>query len=307
MRLHVLIAPALLFFVSAKANARETVAVSWGAPLECPSSDELARRTASRVPSDSTFVRAKGQVQRFGTKYRLVLEVQTVSTRGERVLEADSCDALATLAAIVIALSVATPTSTPLAPAPVPAPVPPPVSPSAPASAREYPSALTIRTDFVLDSGTLPTFGAGAGAAIGLTFRKRYHIEAYGSAFASQDGTVANDPSRGATFLLISGGARACGALTTGIEAGPCFGFAVMRLSASGFGASKNSNDSSTTWGPEGGIRIRAPLVGRFGLVAGAFAVVPTVRPSFVMTARGLVHEASPVAFRGFLGPEVFF
>lgn len=299
------------------ARADERVAVEWTAPRECPSSAELASRTSSRVPPE-TSVRARGRVTKVGAKYKLLLEIDA---RGERALESESCDQLATSAAVVIAMSVASKNEEPEpAPAPVPAPAasPAPAAPAAsPVPSRERDVAqprppadrgtVTLRPELVVDSGLLPSFGAGGGGAIGVGLARRLHLEAHAGAFASQDAHASSDASKGGTFSLFAGGARACWSVTADVEIAPCAGVVIARLAASGFGAAKVAEGDAVTWGPEAGAAVLVPIAGPVGLRAGAFALVPISRQSFVITARGEVHEPAAVSVRAFVGPEVRF
>ena len=96
----------------ARADAEERVDVRWSAPRDCPSSAELTRRTVARVP-EGQHVHAVGRVTKIGVKYKLQLEIDSALSKGERNLEADGCDALATSAAVVIAMSVTPPREEP--------------------------------------------------------------------------------------------------------------------------------------------------------------------------------------------------
>ncbi len=315
----------------ALAHAREGFVVGWTAPQECPSSEELARRTALRVLADATL-RARGTVERLSGKYRVVLEVESAAFHGERTLEAESCDDLATSTAVVIAMSavpaaitVATArggstasSSVPSAPSPAitPSPVTLPSAVRSSAPAADHPSLPTskpklavtrLQARFVVDAGLLPTLGAGGEMGLGFVFRTWLHVEARVGAFASQSASLAADTSRGATFLMVSGGARACASLTKRFEIAPCLGVDVSHLASQGFGASKTSAASSTLVSPEGGVRLYAPINRWLGVSLGAFARVPLGRQPFIITASGVVHEPDFVAFRGDFGPEVHF
>ncbi len=296
------------------------------------------------MPHNATL-RATGTVSQSNGKYRLVLEVHSASLRGERTLQASSCDELATSAAVIIAMSATLtdkgppiyrgssvsppvappiPQPTPLAAAaPLAAPAPaapqpttttPTVTPLADRAPTSPPSTKkarvggpTFRPEFTVDGGTLPAIGFGGGGAIGFDFRTRFHLEAHLGAFASRDGTLPNDPSRGGAFLLIAGGVRGCFAITRIFEIASCLGIGVSQLSASGFGTSKTTTEASTMFVPEGGVRLFAPINRRFGLSAGAFVTVPVGRQPFVIEARGAVHEPAPIGFRSYFGPEVRF
>lgn len=286
----------------------------------------------TRLPADAA-VRARGRVEKRGGRYRLALDIATASTRGERALDAPTCEALASSAAVVIAMSVApSPSDDPPpadpAPASTPAPaaertqdVPPQTNPgrSAPneprtvapepdraAVASESPRFLA-RAHVIGDSGLLPEATVGGGFAFGLLAWRDLSVEVGASLWASRDGTVAGAPGRGASFSLFSGGARACWTLTHGIEVAPCIGAEVARISASGFGAAKVSDADALVWGPEGLVAGRIPVAGPVSVRLGLGAFVPMSRQSFVISAAGTVHRPAVVALRTFAGPEVRF
>jgi hypothetical protein len=319
----------MAFVVPLRADAEEGVDVTWSAPEECPSSAELRRRVTTRVPADAA-VRARGRVEKRAGRYRLALDIATASSRGERTLDASTCEALASSAAVVIAISVApasapddepapAPASAPAsasAPAPAPAALPTVTAPSPstdrattppPHPADESPSRFLVRAHVVGDAGLLPSATVGGGLAFGVMFLRDLSIEANANLWASQDGTVGGTPTRGASFGLFSAGARACWALTHGIEVAPCLGVEIARLSASGFGAVKVSDASAVTWGPEALLAGRLPVYGPISIRAGIGAFLPMSRQSFVINAAGTVHRPEPVAFRTWAGPEVRF
>ena len=116
--------------------ASDGVDVTWDAPRGCPSSADLQERVTARLPGPSA-VRARGRVERASSStWRLALDIETPSSRGERTIEAPTCDALASSAAVVIAMSIApTPEAPPAAPASAPlsltsAPPAPPAPPA---------------------------------------------------------------------------------------------------------------------------------------------------------------------------------
>ncbi len=286
------------------------VDVQWSATASCPSSVELRSRVTTRVPADAV-VHARGRVERVADHWRLALDIETTSSHGERTLEAPTCDALATSAAVVIAMSVAPPAPTPtptLAPAPAPAP-----APAGPDRVTEQPTRPEARPRFLArghligDSGTLPGTALGGGLAFGARVIGDLSVEASANRFASQDGTVGGTPARGASFTLLAAGLRACWSLTRRVELAPCVGIDVERLSASGFGAAKVSDASAVTWSPEALLAVGLPIAGPISLRAGLGALLPMSRQAFVINAVGTVHRPEVVAFRAWAGPEVRF
>jgi hypothetical protein len=308
--------PLLALVATSPAGATEHgegVDVVWSAPRDCPTSAELRERVTTRVPGDAV-VRARGRVEHIADHWALALEIETASSRGERALEAPTCDALASSAAVVIAMSVAPPAVAP-APAPSPMLVPTPapasdrVTPAMPdrAAPDESRPRFLVRGHGIGDSGTLPATAFGGGLAFGVRIVPDIIVEAGANLFASQDGTVGGTPARGASFTLMAAGVRACWALTRRIELAPCLGVEVERLSAAGFGAVKTADASAVTWSPEGTLALRVPIAGPLSLRAGLAALVPMSRQSFVINAAGTVHRPELVAFRAWLGPEVRF
>lgn len=311
------------------AHADDRVSVTWSAPKECPAASEVTKRTEARVPTDAS-VRASARVEKISGRYRATLEIEAAPSgsakrdRGERVLTDASCDALASNVAVVIAMSVAPSSDVPredeakpaepATAAPTPsATVSPPLSPPAPEKpSDEKPRSdgndrlsPTLRLEVVADAGLLPSLAGGGGLAIGIDALDRLHVELHGAIFLAQDGNF--DAARGARFSLVSGGLRGCWTLTRPIEVAPCLGAGVLRLSATGFGTKSVTDGDAFTWAPEAAVLLRAPIAGPLALRGGIAAIAPMSRQSFVITARGTVHEPSAVAVRSLLGPEVRF
>ena len=327
-----------------RVTAGDNLDVAWTTPADCPSSAELRRQVATRVPA-GTAVLARGRVEKRAGRYRLSLDISTASSHGERVLEASTCDELVASAAVVIGMSVApaaerareeeaaaapaaastAPASTasdasasPGASAAVPPSTPASASPDRSTEgpsrrAQESPSRVLVRAELVGDAGLLPSAAVGGGLAVGVVLVRGLTVEATAALFGSQDGTVeasaagATSSARGASFGLFTAGARACFALTHGIEVAPCLGFEVARIGASGFGAAKVSDADSVTWGPDAILAGRIPVAGPVSVRVGIGALLPISRQSFVINAAGTVHQPAVVALRTFAGPEVRF
>ena len=293
-----------------------SIDIAWSAPDECPPSAELARRVTTRLPPDAA-VRARGRVDKRAGRYHLTLEITTASSRGERALDAATCEALASSAAVVIAISAAPTTPDPAPsssspPPPPPPPLPPPLPPSDRPSEIASPAdsaapRLLARAHIAGDAGLLPRAAVGGGLAIGFLALRSLSVEAGANLWAPQDGTVPGAPTLGASFALFSADARACLALTRGIELAPCLGIEVARISASGFGAAKLADASALTWGPEALLTGRLAIAGPVSVRIGLGAFVPISRQSFVINAAGTVHRPGAVALRTWAGPEVRF
>lgn len=323
----------------------ETIALVWSAPRECPTVEELRARVLSCLPAGAD-VRARGAVERTSRRYRLRLEIEAAAgngARGERVLEAASCDELASAAAAVLAMSQASVAVTPASPpalastsppasANAPLPEPPPIvstpvrtPASAPDAAEVSPERpplrassrskmaenwrVSARVQGIVDAGTLPVASAGGGIAVGVAPTPNLLLEVAGNAWIAQDGRLDGDTSRGATFELYAASARGCitVARPASIALAPCVGVEVARLAATGFGAVKVADVTAVTWAPEGAVLASVPLVGPVSARVGLGAAIPIARRSFVITSSGTVHTPAAVALRAWFGPEVRF
>jgi hypothetical protein len=317
--------------------ADEPVTLTWSAPEECPSAAEVSARAASRVPSGAR-VGANGRVEKSGGRYKLVLRIES---RGERVLEAMTCDALASSAAVVLAMSVApvkqkteTPAGSGAARDSSPSSASAEVARSASSSVRpgteelrpmatdtnvrtheqtvaaperRFRSSAGARLHAIGDAGTLPAIGAGGGFAIGFDPVEALHMEATANFWAQQDGTLAANATRGAAFQLVTAGGRGCWVLTRPVTFAPCLGAEMIVLSGAGFGASRTSDARSVTWAPDVSFMVGVPLGDRFLLRAGLGIAAPVSRQAFVIAAGGEVHRPAFVAARAWIGPEIVF
>lgn len=284
-----------------KAGSPSACALVLGATLASAAADARgpAACDASSMPPDPPGVTTRARIDEIGARYRATLDIETARSRGERVLEAETCEALASSAAVVIAMAAASEAPAPLAEPPRDEAPP---KPSPPPSAR---APLGVRLSGVADAAMLPSLAAGAGVAVGVDPVARLHLEVHGAAFAAQDGLI--DAGRGARFSLWSAGARACWTVARAVPIAPCAGLVVDRLSAEGFGAERVSDGAAIVIAPEGLVSVRVAVAGPIDLRAGVGAIVPTSRPSFVIAGRGAVHEVPAITLRGFFGPEMRF
>lgn len=280
----------------------------WVAPEGCPTEEEANARVRERLPPSTPPV-ANARVDKNGEHYRLVLEIPSV---GERVLEAATCDELVASMAVVLAMSLA-PMPEPAVEQPRPGAVRAASESSVPHEATPdarpspSPSHFGVRGQAVVDVGTLPTAAMGGGIALGFDPIANVHVEATTNLYAAQDGTLADDPSRGATFHLVTAGARGGWILLRKPELGPCLGADVAVLSAQGFGSDVAKKATSVTWSPDVSIFLRARISSFLRIVLGAGAGVPTSTPTFRIAGAGPVHRSSSTAARAWFGPELVF
>jgi hypothetical protein len=240
---------------------------------------------------------------------------------GERVLEANTCAALASATALIVAWTIdpsrsnavspeAEPTShtEPAAPAPSSAPVAS-TGAAAPGASSKGLSVL-LGASAVGDVGTLPRLAVGGNVTLGVILPSA-RFELSGIAWANQDATWV--ASEGSHLQQLEAGLRACWrwVRASGIELDPCAGVGVAHLSSNGFGET-TQYQRDAWWGSAqvvllsnlhiGGIPSLRPEVG---------LVVPWSRPSVILVdGQGMtieLHQPSVIAGRAGLGLEVQF
>jgi hypothetical protein len=304
---------ALVAAVMALGSARLVAAqinplvVIWQAPPECPTparvqaevEANLARSGAKLIPI-LAMVRVSGPT---AGRWQASLLFQAGYTRAERKFEAESCQAIASAAALIITLWVEGGPDTP-----------PPAT--AARDSDEPPSAPRIqpdRTRFVLmlngllDSGTMPDSPAGGMEAAGgpvWTFPGWRLRALAGLSFFPNRRTPFMDSVEQADFELFDVPVRGCATVVIDrFEIGPCAGAELAVMHGSG----TDLLDSTQLWLSLLGSALAAwkisPAVAAFGR---ADVVVPTAR-SFINPYGNTVYEVPAVAVRGALGLELRF
>lgn len=150
----------------------------WEAPASCPDAAAMTRRIAALVPAGATVPTARVRIVETGDGVVATIEIERGTGPQTRVIEGESCEAIADAVALVIAIG----SEEPDEPAPAPAVVvdtPPPSTPTerpTPAPARTPTSPLRI--GFFVGAGitwrTVPAVGptiAGGIALLGARWR----------------------------------------------------------------------------------------------------------------------------------------
>jgi hypothetical protein len=290
---------------SAVAGGR--VRLAWSAPGGCPSEEAVLtemQRILGGPPSRDA--EAKANVERVAPRrWSEHLTTQVDGVAGERALDADSCEGLASATALILAWTIdperarvasrSTP-GVPIEPPPPPttplaAPAPPPPSPELPLAAapRAAPAARAPTTDRAgvamqaedrarprgvaaveaqADVGTLPSAGFAGRFVLGALFG-RARLEA---SFADwlQNEATASPPknSEGATLHPLEGALRGCFRWEPSrrLEVDPCLGAGLTHVTSDGFGET-----GKIFRGPTG----QATTWGNFYAdVVGAFALI---------------------------------
>ncbi len=310
-----LVCGALSALIPAGAARAESTAgpltLSWSAPAECPRERavlEEARAMLGEPKGDEHPIVANAVVTHTSSGFKVVLTTARQGISGERVLEANACEAVAHASALILLLTVDPSRAVGPAP-PSAAPAPPPAPPT---SHPPSPPALALLVGATIDRGTLPSLSPGVAAGVAWLSRP-LRIEINGAWWASSTATLAGSTA-GGTFQLITAGVRACVALpAAAFEIGPCASFDLASIHAEGFGASTfiSSLSGNSMWGNVGvGGDAFWAAFGRFGLRLRADGLIPTARPRFVVLLpdqSAPVHRASALGVRALVGAEMRF
>jgi hypothetical protein len=300
--------------------AAEPIALSWSAPPGCPSRDAVLREIARspRVLSAAhALVSARARVSLDDRgRWNAELEVSAGVAHNTRMLEAESCEAIAQATALIVELAVEreTPNESPVASG-----TPPPEAPKLPASAAAPRSSaswqLAAGASATLDVGTLPAPAPGIEGAVGTAMtngRMRLRLLLGGTLLAEQASRItAADGSAGGRFAMLGAWGRVCGAFVLGrFDIGPCVGVEIDRVSGVAVGAA-TPVAGARAWGAAFASALGSWMVVRgFALLLRVDGVVPFARPMFVLQGSGgdiVVHRPDPIALRGTLGFEVRF
>ena len=267
--------------------------LSWQAPPGCPSQAQVENAVLAgrldREAAPGRQVSAEVVVEQRGDKtFRAVLTTRAPEGRGTRELEGESCDAIASASAVVLALALDPPTE----PAPQAAPVDPkpaPVNraPPRPLLWRGYAHAFGGGVLRALPEPA-PWFGLGIGAQRGV-----WDVELVVSLAPSQTAPLSTPAGATASISLLGAQALGCYApvLSGSIALEVCAGLLFERLSGEATGISNPAENSIVLFSPELGLRSRLRVSSRLEL---GFGVTGTARPEqarFVVGGVGQVHE----------------
>jgi hypothetical protein len=306
-----------------------SVDLVWNAPPGCPTREAVlaeVRRALTSATLRPAVTRA--DVSRLASeRWSVHLVTNVGGVEGERSLEADSCAALVTATALIVAWTI-----DPLHAAQVvPTPPSPPRRLAGGPSPEDFgagrsttdrtagassatPSRLRLAGVFALggqaDVGTLPRAGYAVEITVGAV-GGRFRAEASGSAWAGED--VTTNASEGTHLHLFDGTIRGCwrGWVGRTIELDPCLGVGAVHASSDGFGETTPFRRDGWWSIARGDLLLSWVVVGPVALRAMVGVVVPIARPAVVILnpegGAAPVAETSPVALRGALGLEVKF
>jgi hypothetical protein len=310
------------------------VSLTWDAPAGCPPAAAVlgnVERTLAEPGQARTPAAATARVLSVpGEPWQAHLTLDVRGTRTERQFEAESCDALAAAAALIIALAVEDGAEPPLSPASAsdePHQVQPPptetlvMSPPSPRAVDAWRwdrSQLFLTVNGIVDQGTMPdppAFGFEAvagrrwianrwrlGALAGTSFFPKRRLSEIPMNVLNRDF---------GEFWLFNVSARGClGAAVSRFEIGPCFGAELAAMHA----WSENSNEgivanSTQFWLSLLGSAVASWNVsGRLAVVLRTEVVVPSTRRSFGTPINNAeVYHVPASALRGTLGLALRF
>ena len=303
--------------------------LEWSAPPQCPDEGQLHALIEGHLGDRTLGLQARATVQAGPTGFVLDLEVQRGSTRDQRQVEAEDCEVLARVAALVVALAIdpvaVTRTQAPTRPitpheleVPSPPPLPPPEpSPRAPvrpaprASAPSPPETDDARPEFLLstegglETGALPLFSGLVGLDMALAW-PRFRLE-WGGVFV----TPRTEQQTTADVRVMLGAAafRACLRLRQPrIEVPLCGGVEAGAMRGDG----ERAPDARTGLGPwvapTASAALRVPLASRVAIFARGRVAAPILRSGFQVEGPGeaaAVFVPAPVSARATIGLEL--
>lgn len=323
------------------------VVIEWRAPTcERVSSDEELRNEVSRLLGGTLAapksVRARADVSRSASGFRVVVSTEADGRPGERTIEAASCTDAHQAAALVIALTIdptrvaavsaatpaspsppASPTPTnppPTAAAPTPPPPvetkPPPLeepaavkpTPAAapvPVQANRSALAVFLTPGALIDVGTLPSPSIGPALSAAVEWRRlRGELEAH---FLPANHTVdATGPA--GVFGAAGGEGRACARiLREPVGVAACATASVDQIFGAGRNVDRQIEASGTLVSAGVGATATIPLFWRVRGRLSIDGLAPFERTTFFVQTRGgeaSVHEVGPALMRASLGLE---
>jgi hypothetical protein len=215
---------------AAQAQTTEPITLDWTAPATCPARQavlaQVYRLLGGSPPSDAPKrIKATATIDHpTGDHWQLVLRIESADAVGMRTVRAESCQALAEVAALVVALAfdpiAATERRPPPTPPPASAPVPstapaPPVTP--PGSARPGPTnpprpgpARAPIEAFpgahaALDAGALARVAPGIELSPGVALGGAVRVDLGGTYWPPQRKTLATPAGAGGDIDLLVG------------------------------------------------------------------------------------------------------
>jgi hypothetical protein len=302
-----------------------TIDVHWAAPPVCPPRDAVlaeVRRLLGPLGGGGESVVARADVtQASSGRWSASLRIGMEGAESRRDFEAETCSALASAVALIVAIASDARAAATVAAAPsearegLPAALSPALRPIAAATRAEDRGQLELTLGAALDAKLLPNASPGGALGIGWSLRRswwRVWALAGAAVFAQETAHVATGES--GTLALVASSARACVTFVAApFEAGPCAGVEVdyMWATAATGDPSFTFRQAHQAWATLAGAVLAAvrlaPSLAIFGQLDG---LVPLEQPRFDVRKGEQtveVHRVPAEAARAILGLEARF
>jgi hypothetical protein len=295
------------------------VDLTWNAPVDCPTRDEVTveiTRLLSASAESRVEVTARADVSHDQeNRWHARLSVRTRDAHSERTLDAESCPAIASATAVIVALAVEGGMPDRVSPSASQASKPEPASPSA---AQPRGSQVVIGAAGVFDAGSLPLFAPGVEGSLGwATSWSRWRVRAVatGSFFPSQDSAPLPDrsgaPGEFGRFELFAAAARVCGSIVLGaVDVGPCLGAEADVMTGTRVRAALPTRNTGAWALAVGSALVSWSLTSHWAFVLRGEGFYAPSTPWFGLTSGANhidVYRPSSTGARGALGLEVRF
>jgi hypothetical protein len=332
---------------SARATDPAPLILDWQGPAECQAAPRVVaevRRLLGREHAGSSLV-VHARVERAGRRWHLALSSHHAGRATARALDAESCEAAADAAAVILALMIdpsralsgpsdeeeparederdAASSTVDAAAEDAPGPrrlsdggdgdaardlaIPGSRELEETDDAGDHPARLVLSAAAMMDTGTLPRTGFGFAGSLGLE-AGLFLGEATFAYFPPVDSTVDLPAGRGGSFTMFAGSLRMCVLADAGaLSFGPCAGGGLTWMHAEAFGVTTPiAADSS--WGEVvANALLRSRISRYFSLRLTIGGAVPFSRPVFEVQGLGAVHQPAPIALQIGAGAEVHF
>lgn len=304
-----------MLFIATSARASSPLTLTWNAPPECPTREDVAADVEKRLGASTQatpLVASANVTRRHDATWQVVLSTQQSGAMGERTLEGPTCNAVASAAALILTLTIdpqalARPAVVTLAP--LPKPITPPKRIAPPSTPRERARHMFARLAPVVGFGVSANFAsAGISASFGAR-ADRFSVELVANAFAPESHDVDGHAGAGGTFWLVTVGGSACAVLARArvVEFGACAGLEVQGIHGNGYGVLNPMSGVAGWAAPTASLTAGVNLTPLVWIAARVDEVVPLSRPTFLLDGVGTIFSVFPAATRASLGVELRF
>jgi len=316
---------AVLMLLSVVSTSQHEMQLRWSAPEGCPNGKQINERIAGYLGASANTQAQGAQASASVTvtakdgRFRAQIDTRFGNVSGERTLDGDSCEAVASATALILAMMInpeavrgvisAPAAAVPVA-APVPTPAPPPVPASVATPTHKQPAdelLWLVVPSILIGYGVLPESSFGGSLAVALN-QGVWEAGVVGSGWGEQRARLELDQQSGGRFSRLAAGPRLwrrwqgavfSGRLGTGVD--------LTRTGAQGFGVSDPSSDSSWGASPLVALGGQLRLSSHLALRVDAESAFPLGRPRFTLTNRGEVWRAPPASVTVGCGVQLQF